>query len=658
MKRNLSLGQPGAFRVGCNYWASHAGTAMWSDWRGKVVSRDLAELARGGVEVLRVFPLWPDFQPLQRLGPRNEYRLGEEPLANDELGRAGLSPTAMAHFAEFLALARRHQLKLIVALITGWMSGRLFVPPAFERCNVITDPEALMWQVRLARCFVRHFAASESILAWDLGNECNCMGAASREAAWLWTQTITGAIRLEDRKRGIISGMHGLKLEPDAKANESDWLIQDQAELTDILTTHPYPLFTPYCALDPLNTQKPCLHATAQTCLYADIGSRPCLVEEFGTLGPMLASEKIAADYLRTNLFSVWAHDGQGLLWWCAFDQSHLPQAPYDWEALERELGLFSADYRPKAVLSELRRFRKFRDSLPFTALPQRCREAVCLLSQDQDHWAVAYAAFVLAKQAGFDLEFQHVDQPLKSAQLYLLPGIKGTRVISRRQWRELRLRVQAGATLYISYDGGLLSEFEEVTGLRVEARDERSGGSPLRSAMAKRGRFRLQAGSEDTELSMAGGAHLVLNPIRAEVLGAEADNNPVFCRASFGKGTVYFLACAPEPELVKQPGAFHGEGAEPYWQIYQAFSKAARAGRIVSKSLPQVGLTEHTFEGQRRLVVAINYAPCPAPETFSLRKGWKVSKVFYGEFSDRKSGAATIKPNDALIFQVARRKY
>ena len=23
----------GGFKIGCNYWASHAGVAMWSDWR-------------------------------------------------------------------------------------------------------------------------------------------------------------------------------------------------------------------------------------------------------------------------------------------------------------------------------------------------------------------------------------------------------------------------------------------------------------------------------------------------------------------------------------------------------------------------------------------------------------------------------------------------
>ena len=27
------LTEPGALHLGCNYWASHAGTRMWSDWR-------------------------------------------------------------------------------------------------------------------------------------------------------------------------------------------------------------------------------------------------------------------------------------------------------------------------------------------------------------------------------------------------------------------------------------------------------------------------------------------------------------------------------------------------------------------------------------------------------------------------------------------------
>jgi len=42
--------------VGCNYWAAHAGTNMWRDWRPEVVDRDLARLSGAGLQILRVFP--------------------------------------------------------------------------------------------------------------------------------------------------------------------------------------------------------------------------------------------------------------------------------------------------------------------------------------------------------------------------------------------------------------------------------------------------------------------------------------------------------------------------------------------------------------------------------------------------------------------------
>ena len=81
----------GQFSTGCNYWASHAGTAMWSDWRPRVVAADLALLARQGLTVLRVFPIWPDFQPIHRLrgghGRPVEFRFGETVLPDTEWGR-------------------------------------------------------------------------------------------------------------------------------------------------------------------------------------------------------------------------------------------------------------------------------------------------------------------------------------------------------------------------------------------------------------------------------------------------------------------------------------------------------------------------------------------------------------------------------------------
>ena len=143
------LAKPGSFTVGVNYWASHAGTNMWADWHPEVVDRDFKTLAAAGVQVLRVFPLWPDFQPLTMhrggCGSLSGLLFGEDPLPDTEAGQAGVDETMIRRFEEFAKIAEKHKLSLIVGLVTGWMSGRLFVPPAFENLNVLTDQLAIAW---------------------------------------------------------------------------------------------------------------------------------------------------------------------------------------------------------------------------------------------------------------------------------------------------------------------------------------------------------------------------------------------------------------------------------------------------------------------------------------------------------------------------------
>ncbi|MBC7960766.1 MAG: hypothetical protein H7X94_12980 [Vallitaleaceae bacterium] len=141
----------------------------------------------------------------------------------------------MDHFAEFAEITQKYHLKLIVGLVTGWMSGRLFVPNALKGKNIITDKTAIMWQVRFVKYFVKTFKDKEIIVSWDLGNECNCMAeVTSRDEAWVWTAALSDAIKSADPSRPIVSGMHSL-------TPTGNWRMQDQGELTDILTTHPYP---------------------------------------------------------------------------------------------------------------------------------------------------------------------------------------------------------------------------------------------------------------------------------------------------------------------------------------------------------------------------------------------------------------------------------
>ena len=588
-----SIHEPGRFVVGCNYWASHAGTAMWSDWRADVVEQDLRELAAAGLQMLRVFPLWSDFQPIEIMrgihGRVQEFRHGETPLPDDAAGRAGVDPVAIARFAHFAALCRKYDLHLIVGLLTGWMSGRYFAPPALANLNPITDPKAILWEVRFVKYFVDRFQNEPAILGWDLGNECNCMGPANREQSWTWTTTIVDAIRSIDHQRPVVSGMHSLKCDNEPAWGNEGWTISDQAELTDVLTTHPYPIFTAHCDQDPINTMRTLLHATAESRLYADIGGKPCLVEEVGTLGPMIADEQTAADFVRANLFSCWAHDCHGFLWWCAYDQAHLKHPPYDWNTVERELGLFRAHGKAKPVLHELSAFRKFIDELPVKTLPPRLTDAVCILSADQDHWGVAYAAFILAKQAGADIEFQHHAQPLKDAPVYLLPALAGGSSLTRRSWQTLIDRVRAGATLYMSLNDALLSPFEAITGLRVVTRERRAAPTQI-------------IFDEPAELSLPASAlafRLKLQAERAQVLAHEPDGNPAFTCAPLGKGKVFFLTVPIELELTQRPGSVTGPDAAPYWQIYRQVFASARSARIVTKQTPHVGITEHPLDHQ-----------------------------------------------------------
>jgi endo-1,4-beta-mannosidase len=633
------LTQPGGFVIGANYWASHAGTRMWADWRPDVVEDDLRRLAEAGLQLLRVFPLWPDFQPICLLrtggGAPVEVRFGEEPLPDDEAGQAGMSAAALEHFGEFLDLAEKHGLKFNIGLLTGWMSGRLHVPPALEGHDVLTDPWAIRWELRFVRHFVKTFRDHPAVAAWDLGNECNCMGRASRDEAYTWTATIVNAIRAVDDTHPIISGMHGL-------SPEGAWNVFDQAELTDVLTTHPYPVFTPHCNQDPVNTIRTILHSTAESRFYADLGGKPCLCQEIGTLGPVIASEKIAADFIRACLFSLWANDCHGLIWWCAHEQTELAHAPYDWHAVERELGLLRVDKSCKPVLEVMGEFRRMVESLtpasghpspmrPQTVsgrgdggegLPPALKDAVCILTQGQDHWGVAYSTYVLAKQAGFDLQFQYASQPIRDAQLYLLPCLSGHAIISRRRMLELLEKVAAGATLYLSLDTGLPSNFEPITGLEPQTREQRCDFGPIR----------LNGLGGEPQIPSGGEFKVRFKATRADVLGFEEDGNPAFTVADYGKGRVFFLSVPMEMMVTRTPGALHHADAPPYWRLYRNIAQAVIESRVVRKQHPLLGVTEHPADEGSMIVVGVNHSPEPVHDTWKLAPGWRLERALQGE--------------------------
>ena len=616
MYKHNTLLEEGKFITGCNYWASHAGTNMWSDWRPDVVEKDFEILSSEGLKILRVFPLWPDFQPVDKLnaagGQFGEYTIGEFPLPDTQAGSAGMSAQMIERFREFTKIADKYNIKIIVGLITGWMSGRLFTPPLLKDKNVIDDDLARMWQMRFVKHFVLTFKDCQCITAWDLGNECNVMGEAnSRESAWVWAACLTNTIRAMDNTRPVISGMHSL-------LPKGTWTMQDQGELCDILTTHPYPFWTAHSKDDPVNTIRPILHATAESLFYSGIGGKPCFAEEIGTMGPMVAGENQAAAFIRASMLNLWAHDCRALLWWCSSDQTSYTHAPYSWNACERELGLVTEDGRKKEFLLEIGRLNKMIKSLPFESLPHRSVEAVCIIGDLDDTWGAAYSSFVLAKQAGFDIEYQFEDQPVKDAQLYLLPSITGCRGMKLRRWKALLEKVQSGASLYISFNDGYIAEFEKVSGLSVNVRSKRNEKANIRIG--------------EKNMVLGGAIRLDLTAKGGEVLGTEADGNPAFTCCNYGKGKIFFFAFPLEIELLRDSCMFSSPEADSYAEVYKIISRDIRKTRLFSEKPLQIGITEHTVSDSEKIAVMVNLSPEKISACLKVKDGWEITKTLYGK--------------------------
>lgn len=581
------------FMIGCNYWGSESAVNMWKDWNEDSVDNDLKHLASYGVEYLRVFPNWRDFQPVSSvktfLGNIQGYYYDDEHRVCDEFG---INTECITNFKTFAGLAKKHNIKLIVSILTGWMSGRLFVPPALEGKNLIKDPEALKWEVRFVKGFVRQLKDEEQIYAWCLGNECNCMGRiVNDDEAYLWTALITNTIKSEDPTRKIMSGMHGLVVLPKAER----WNIKTQAELTDVLCPHPYPSPSVGGDIEPMSGLRTTLVPTFQSEFYSGIGKKPAMVQETGTFAEMVGNKDIVADYFRINAYSLWANNSLGILWWCAHDQKHLNFPPYTTGMNERELGVLCGDFSPKPIANEMKKVQSVLKSMPFEKLPVRSTDAVCLITDNWggDYMQYALAAYVMAKQAGFDMTFSYINDDIPQSDIYIVPCIEGWGCMSKDAYFTLFERAMEGASVYFSLERGLLSDFEEFFGL--------SSDGILKTDDVHLIDF------DGYSLPVKHNYRLLLKEKTAEVLAKDSDGTVIYSRNRVGKGWFYFMNCPIEKNAASN-GSFLESNERPYYKVYEKLAETVLQNKIVVSQNPNIGVTHHKVSEDEYLIVILNY--------------------------------------------------
>ena len=611
----------GRIALGANYWASHAATQMWRKWDAESVEADLRVLADAGIRLLRVFPNWADFQPIHAcfLSGDNcrkvrETRMfdSEEPLPDTPCGRAGVDERMVERFEAFCDMAETLGIQLIVPLLTGQMTFRNIIPPALANRDPFSDPYALMWEGRYIECLVTRLKAKKTIVAWESGNE-SCIlgesrGAAASEA---WLRYIHQAIRCADPSRPVI-GVNGLVV-----PEEADWPSAMNGRLSDYVTTHPYGFWGDVYNDDFLSVRS-LTFAAAQTLALEQIAGKPAFVEEHGSRRQEQTSQGGVARYMRAMLWNLWAVDAKAMLWWCAYDQTNQFIAPYNWREPCVELGLFRRDRTPYPAVESIRRFTAIQDGLPFAALPKAKPDAV-IVSADTD---VIHSAYVLARQAGIFPAFASPEKPLPNAGCYFLPAAHGRAFLTLERWEELKARVRAGATLYLSWNDTFLDSLEEVAGVEVVFREKRAGTD------------HCDFGDFTVEIPYA--IKRRFRALTAETLATNQDGDGVFFRNRYGDGTVYLCIHNFEKVFYEGAGCYEGDA----WRIW---AKVCPAARLVETGEKNVFVSQHDFGDGRAAFLIVNNGGNAYHGAMKLRDGWRVTSALTDDSAAAKWDGETL---------------
>jgi endo-1,4-beta-mannosidase len=346
---------PQPFRIGVNYWPSRTAMRWWTQFDIDEVTEDFERIAAVGMDSVRCFLRWEDFQP-------QRDRVDHEMLAR------------LVQVADAAAFAG---LRLMPTLFTGHMSGVNWIPswalgkperkPRFrvvsgERAvpnglrNWFTDEDIVRAQAHLASEAAGALSGHDALWAWDLGNEnSNCCVPPDREAGRRWLGAMSATIRATDPAAKITIGLHMEDLEQDRQLGP-----HEAAEVCDFLTMHGYPIYASW-AEGPLDHEL--VPFLARVTRWLGNG-KDVLFSEFGlptfrgpeddaTNSEMAVDEHEAAAYTGRVLQRLRQAGCTGAMLWCyaAYAPTTWSEPPLDEATHERSFGLWRADGTPKPAV-------------------------------------------------------------------------------------------------------------------------------------------------------------------------------------------------------------------------------------------------------------------------------------------------------------------
>lgn len=265
------------FTLGVNYWPRKKAMYWWKDFDRAETAAEFDEIAALGLQVVRIFLLWEDFQPSP--GHVSERALSDLGLTLDAALAAGLRvmPTFFTGHMSGInwwprwALLDEDDANGIPRMTDGAYTTRLGRDP-------YTDPLMLSAQRTQIAAVCGRFGEHPAIFAWDLSNEPDLFRVPARYADGAAWGTILAAEVRKYSTRPVTAGMH-LPTLTRYNGFRPDLL----ASRTDFLAMHAYSIYyAPVAADDPLNGD-----IVPLACLAAEsLGGKPVLLEEFGYSSP------------------------------------------------------------------------------------------------------------------------------------------------------------------------------------------------------------------------------------------------------------------------------------------------------------------------------------------------------------------------------------
>lgn len=376
------------FSLGVNYWPSGSAMAMWQRFDAGEIREDFARVAGLGLDTVRFFLRWDDFQP-----------------AIDTM-----DATMLDRLESVVAIAHDAGLHVMPTLFCGHMSGVNWLPawtldrttPHGRFRTITRDGESpygigdfytgalLEAQVLFARTVGERLRAHPAIVAWDLGNEfSNLREPASEFAAAEWSRRLTAALR-ETSALPVTAGMHGEDLTRDRNIRFAS-LCAPYA----FATMHGYSVYSSFARnrLDP--EVVPFLSLLAQSfsfkpLLFTEFGNPTCppnrlspfervaLPDEpptptispddplFATYACLTETENAA--YCTSVLDRLHADGRLGAYYWCwaDYDTALHTDPPFDRATHETSFGIIRSDGSEKPVAAALAAFaREEREVVP-----------------------------------------------------------------------------------------------------------------------------------------------------------------------------------------------------------------------------------------------------------------------------------------------------